>query len=130
MLLGDRFALDAGLNLARNEIVEEFTNGLLGDVGTGEGELLVLLCVLNGKCGPLANLEVQVCGVLTECLCVNGSKVDLALVLLCDGFERFGERFTLLGSLGEDVCKRNTSLSDRLATSSCFQDHLKILTAM
>lgn len=55
ILLGDGLALNARLNLASDEVVEELANLLFVD-GTGEGELLVLLGVLDGEGRPLANL--------------------------------------------------------------------------
>lgn len=107
LLLGDGLALDAGLDLALNVLLNERANGLLGEVLDGtllaEGELLVLLDVLDGESGPSANLEVEVATVLTESGGVNGSEVDLAAVLLSNGLEVLGERFTLLRGLGEDV---------------------------
>ena len=111
VLVRNGLALDARLNLAVYKVVEELSNVLLRELVTGVGKLLVLLRVLDGESGPLANLEVQVAGVLAERLCVDGGKVDLALVLLCDRLECGGERLALLGSLGEDVGKRNTSLN-------------------
>jgi hypothetical protein len=110
VLLRDRLGLDAGLDLAGNKVVKELGNLLCGEVSALEGELLVLLGVLDGEGGPLANLEVEVTGVLTEGLGVDGSKVDLALVLLGDRLEGGGKSLTLLGSLGEDVGEGNTSL--------------------
>lgn len=41
---------------------------------------------------------------------VNGGEVDLALVLLGNRLEGFGERLALIGSVGEDVCERETGL--------------------
>jgi hypothetical protein len=110
VLLGDGVRLDAGVDLAGNEVVEEFANLLDGEVSALKGELGVLLGVLDGESGPLASLEVEVASVLTECLCVNGSKVDLALVLLGDRLEGGGKSLTLLGGLGEDVGEGNTGL--------------------
>lgn len=107
LLLGDGLALDAGLNLALDELLNERADSLGGDVlgGAllGEGVLLVLGDVLDGKGGPGADLEVQVAGVLAEGGSVDGSEVDLAAVLLGNGLEVGGERLTLLGGLGEDV---------------------------
>jgi len=110
VLLGNGVGLDARVDLAGNELVKELGNLLLGKVRALEGELLVLLGVLDGEGGPLANLEVEVASVLTEGLGVNGSEVDLALVLLGDRLERGGKSLTLLGSLGEDVSEGNTGL--------------------
>lgn len=107
LLLGDGLALDAGLDLALDELLNERADGLGGDVlgGAllGEGVLLVLGDVLDGESGPGADLEVQVAGVLAEGGSVDGSEVDLAAVLLGNGLKVSGERLTLLGSLGEDV---------------------------
>lgn len=110
VLLGDGVGLDAGVDLAGGELVEELGDLLLGKVSALEGELLVLLGVLDGEGGPLANLEVEVASVLTEGLGVDGSKVDLALVLLGDRLEGSGKSLTLLGGLGENVGERNTGL--------------------
>lgn len=107
LLLGDGLALDAGLDLALDVLLNERANGLLGEVLDGtllaEGELLVLLNVLDGESGPSANLKVEVATVLTESGGVDGSEVDLAAVLLSNGLEVLGERLTLLRGLGEDV---------------------------
>jgi hypothetical protein len=114
LLLGDGLALDAGLDLAGDEVVNERADSLLADVlGStllGVGELLVLGDVLDGECGPGADLEVQVAGVLAESGSVDGSEVDLSAVLLGDRLEVGGERLTLLGGLGEDVGEGKTGL--------------------
>lgn len=107
LLLGNRLALDAGLNLALNELLNESADSLLADVlgGTllGVGELLVLGDVLDGESGPGADLKVKVAGVLAESGSVDGSEVDLSAVLLSDGLQVGGERLALLRGLGEDV---------------------------
>jgi hypothetical protein len=114
LLLGDGLALDAGLDLAGDEVVNERADSLLADVlGStllGVGELLVLGDVLDGERGPGADLEVQVAGVLAESGSVDGSEVDLSAVLLGDRLEVGGERLTLLGGLGEDVGEGKTGL--------------------
>ena len=110
VLLGDGLGLDAGVDLAGDKVVKELGNLLCGEVSALEGELLVLLSVLDGESGPLADLEVEVASVLTEGLCVDGGEVDLALVLLGDRLEGSSESLTLLGSLGEDVGEGNTGL--------------------
>jgi hypothetical protein len=111
LLLWDRLRLDAWLDLARVELLNEFAN-LLGSNGLAVlvGEFLVLDGVLDGKGGPFANLEVQVSSMLTKSLGVNGCEVDLAMVLLGEGLEVLGEALALLLGLGEDVGERNTSL--------------------
>jgi hypothetical protein len=114
LLLGDGLALDAGLDLAGDEVVNERADSLLADVlGStllGVGELLVLGDVLDGERGPAADLEVEVAGVLAESGSVDGSEVDLSAVLLGDRLEVGGERLTLLGGLGEDVGEGKTGL--------------------
>ena len=119
LLLGDGLALDAGLDLAGDEVVNERADSLLADVlGStllGVGELLVLGDVLDGERGPGADLEVQVAGVLAESGSVDGSEVDLSAVLLGDGLEVSGESLTLLGGLGEDVGEGKAGLRESLA---------------
>lgn len=134
LLLGDGVALDAGLDLAANELLNERTDSLGADVldGTllGVGELLVLGDVLDGECGPGANLEVKVAGVLAESGSVDGSEVDLSAVLLSDGLQVSGERLALLRGLGEDVGEGEAGLLIELANviDRVFQD--QSLTAM
>lgn len=86
LLLGNRLGLDARLDLALEEVADELADVLLGDLLVlGVGVLLVRLGVLDRKGGPLANLQVEVAGVLAKGLGVNGSDVDLALVGRGDG---------------------------------------------
>jgi len=117
LLLGNRLALDAGLNLALNELLNESADSLLADVldGTllGEGVLLVLGDVLDGESGPGADLEVKVAGVLAESGSVDGSEVDLSAVLLGNGLQVGGERLALLRGLGEDVGKGKAGLGEK-----------------
>lgn len=64
LLLRNRLALDAGLHLAINEILNEVTDFLLRKLlGLIQGELLVLDGFLDGKGGPLVNFEVEVTSV-------------------------------------------------------------------
>ena len=101
LLFGDGLALDAGLDGAGDDVVDEFANLLLGEIGGrtlgGERELLVLRRVLDGEGGPCADLEVQVAGVLAESLGVDGGEVELSLMLLGDRLQGLGERFALCG---------------------------------
>jgi hypothetical protein len=109
--LGNRLRLDAGFDLASNEVVDESANVLLSNLlGLVEGVLLVLIGSLDSESGPLADLEVQVATVLTEGLGVDGREVDDALVFLSKGLELFGERVALFLGLGEDVGKGKTRL--------------------
>lgn len=48
---------------------------------------------------------------LTKGLGVDSGEVDLALVLLGNRLEGFSERLALIGSVGEDVCERETGLA-------------------
>jgi hypothetical protein len=117
LLLWDRLALNAWLDVASQEVIDELADGLLAEIADGalgcEWELLVLLCVLDGEGGPLADLEVEVAGVLTERLSVDRGEVELAFVLFGDWLEALGERLALVGLLGEDVGKRDASLDRR-----------------
>jgi hypothetical protein len=107
LLLGDRLALDAGLELAGNKVGDELGQLLGGEsrgiTSFGVWELLVLDGVLDGESGPRADLKVEVASVLTESGRVNGSEVDLALVLLGEGLDLSGKAGALLFGLGEDV---------------------------
>jgi hypothetical protein len=134
LLLGNGLALDAGLNLALDELLNERANSLGAEVldGTllGVGELLVLGDVLDGECGPGASLKVEVTGVLAESGSVDGSEVDLSAVLLSDGLQVGGERLTLLGSLGEDVGEGKAGLWISLASLFRHNNQTVTLTAM
>jgi hypothetical protein len=73
ILLGNRLRLDARLNLASDEVLDELGDGLLVDLGALiKRELLVLGGILDGKSGPLADFEVEVLCVLAKCLCIDG----------------------------------------------------------
>jgi hypothetical protein len=107
----DRLALDARLDLARNEVIEELANRLLVDLlGLVIGILLVALDVLDGECRPLVDFQVQVASMRTKCLSINSREVNLALVLLGDGLKIVCQFGTLLRRLGEDVCEWDTGL--------------------
>ena len=51
-----------------------------------EGEFLVFDGFLNGKSGPLVGLKVEITCVSAKSLGVDGSQIELAFVLLGDGF--------------------------------------------
>lgn len=110
LLLRNGLRLDAGLNLAGNEVVDESADGCSGDLSASEGELLVLGGVLNSESGPLADLKVQVAGVLAESLGVDGSDVELAFDLLGNRLEEVSEGLALLWGLSKDVCEGDASL--------------------
>ncbi len=96
LLLGDRLRLDAGLDLALEEVADELADVLLGNLLVLRvGELLVRLGVLDREGGPLANLKVEVAGVLAKGLGVDGSDVDLALVRRGHGSQLVGKLLAL-----------------------------------
>lgn len=108
--LGDGLRLDRGLDLASNKVINELLDGVGGDLLLlVEGELLVLGGILDGESGELVGLEVQVAGVSTESLGVNGSKVDNTTQGLSDGLKGLAKLLALLGGLGEDVREGNAS---------------------
>lgn len=83
LLLGNRLRLDTGLHLAINEILDECTNIIGGELlALVKGEFLVLHGLLNGESGPLVNFEVQITSVSAERLGVNGREAERSLVLL------------------------------------------------
>lgn len=108
--LGDGLRLDGRLNLASNEVIDELLDGLGGDLLLlVEGELLVLGGLLDGEGRELVGLEVQVAGVSTESLGVDGSEVDNTTLSLSDGLEGIAKLLALLGGLGKDVGEGNAS---------------------
>lgn len=110
VLLGNGLRLDGRLNLASEEVLDEGANLLSVDlVVLVVGELLVLVGALDSESGPLAGLQVEVAGVLTESTGVNGSEVDGTLVLDSKRLQLLSELLTLLGCLGEDVGEGNAS---------------------
>ena len=110
LLLRDGLRLDGRLNLALGELSDELGDGVLGDLLLGiEGELEVLLDILNGERGELVSGKVEVAGVSTKRAGVNNSEVDLALKGLSNRAKLLGELFTLVASLSENVGKRNAS---------------------
>lgn len=84
LLLRDWLRLDAGLNLAINEVLNECSNIIVGELlGLVEWELLVLDGFLDGKGGPLAVFEIEITSVRAKGFGVNGGEADRSLVLLC-----------------------------------------------
>lgn len=111
VLLGNRLALDARLNLTINKVLGKFANVLgIKLLVLGIGEFLVLLNFLDGKGGELVGLEVQVAGVSSESLGIDSSDVDLTLVLFSNWLQLQGKGVTLLRSLSEYVGQWDTGL--------------------
>lgn len=111
LLFWDRLGFDAGLDLAVNEVLDESTDVLLGQLlALVEGEFLVLDGFLDGESGPFIDFEVEVAGVGAEGLGVDGGEADGSLVLFGHGLQFSGELITLFRGFGEDVGKWDTSL--------------------
>lgn len=109
--LGDGLRLDARLDLAINDILDELANLLGIDLlGLVVRVLGILGGLLDSEGRELLRLQVKVTRVRAEQLGVEGDNVDIAAVLLSDGAEVLGELLALLGSLGEDVRQWDTGL--------------------
>lgn len=125
LLLGDGLRLDAGLDLAVQDLLDELANLLGIDLlALVVGELRALGGVLNGEGRELLGVEVQVVGVSAESLSIDGSNVDSAAVLLSNGLEVLSELLALLGSLSEDVGQRNARLVTTIVSQyeTCILD--------
>lgn len=109
LLLGDGLRLDAGLDLAGSEVVDELGNGIVGDLSLlVEGELLVLADLLDGERGELVGLGgSSYRREHRKALASMVAKLTFALVLLSNGLESLGELLSLLRGLGEDVGEGN-----------------------
>jgi hypothetical protein len=110
LLVGNRLRLDAGCNLATNKVLDESSNLLLGQVLSLKGIFLVLDGVLDSKRRKLVGGKIQIAGVSSKGLCIDGGKVDLAFVELGDGLEGGREGGSLFRGLCEDVGERDTGL--------------------
>lgn len=109
--LGDGLGLDARLNLAVEDILDELADLLGVDLlRLVIGVLGVLSGLLDGEGRELLGLEVQVASVGAEELSVKSHDVDGSAVFLGDGAEVLSELLALLGSLSEDICQRDTGL--------------------
>lgn len=104
LLLWNRLRLDAGVDVAINEVLDECANIVMCKLLVLViGKLLVLEGLLNSKGGPFAVFEVQVTSVCTERLGVNGGEADDPLVLLCERLELSGQFSALLWGFREYV---------------------------
>ena len=91
LFLWDGLRLDAGFNLAVEELLNEGADVLLGDLLLlVKGEFLILDNFLNGEGGPFTILQIEILRVGTESFCVNRSEVDLTLVFLGKGLQSLG----------------------------------------
>jgi len=130
LLLWDGLGLDAWLDLAVDEVLDELADFLRAELLLlVERELLVLDRLLDGEGGPLVDLKVQVASMRAIRLCVDDSEVDGTLVFLCDIFQRPGELCTLLRSLGENVRKRDASLT-QISFAKVGENVAGLLTAI
>lgn len=111
LFLGDRFGLDARLDLAVNKVLNESSDILLGQLlALVEGVFLVLDGLLDRKGGPFVDFEIQVTCVSAKGFGIDCCEADSTLVLLCDWLELDRELITLLWGFSEDVGEGNASL--------------------
>lgn len=96
LLLWNRLRLDAGVNLAVNEVLDKCTDIVVCDfLVLVKGKFLILDSLLDSESWPFAIFEIEVAGVCAERLGVNSGEADDTLVLLCQGLE-FGGQFSAL----------------------------------
>lgn len=114
LLLGDRFRLDAWLNLAVNKVLNESSDILLGQLlALIKGVFLVLDSLLDREGGPFVNFKVQVTCVSAECFGVDGCEANGAFVLFRDWLELSRELITLFRGFGEYIGQRDASLKKK-----------------
>ena len=104
LFLWDGLGFDAWFKLALNEVLDESADLLLSELVALEGVLLVLDGLLDGERWEGVGGEVEVGSVSTKGFGVNGSKIELAPVLLCNRLEGLGELSSLFRGLCEDIC--------------------------
>ena len=116
LLLRNGLRLDAGLDLAVNEVLDEFADFVVCDLAfLAEGEFGVLDCVLDGKGGPFSILKIQVASVCAEGFGIDCSEIDRSLVLLGEGLQCRCEFCALFGCFGEDVGEGDLGLEGALS---------------
>jgi len=103
LFLWNRLRLDAGFQVAINKVLDKCANSLLCELAL-EWVFLVLDRLLDGECRPSVCRKVEVSGMSAECLCVDGGKVDFALIFLGDWLQGSREFGSLFRRFGEDVC--------------------------
>ena len=90
LLLGNRLRLDAGLNLAIDEVLDELADFIMCDLLVlAVGELGILNGVLNGEGGPFPFFKIQISSVCAKSFSVYCCEVDGSLVLLREGLKGF-----------------------------------------
>ena len=110
MLLWNGLRLDARRQLAIDKVLDESSDFLLGELVTLEWVLLVLDSLLDGERREGVGRKIEVTGMSTEGLGIDGCDVDFASEFLSHRFEGLGELGALLFGLSEDVAQRKTSL--------------------
>ena len=86
LLLWDGLRLDAWLDLSGDEVINELADFLLSEfLGLVIRKLLILVRILDSESRELADLKVEVGGMLTESLGVNSGEVDGTLMLDGEG---------------------------------------------
>lgn len=109
--LGDGLGLEARVNLAVKDVLDEFADILGIDLLVLVVRVLgVLGSVLDSESRELLGLKVEVASVSAEELSIKGNNVNSSTVALSNGTEISSELLALLGSLGEDVSQGNTGL--------------------
>ena len=87
----DRLGLDARFNFAVNKVLNEFSNIIMSELFLlVVWKFLILHSLLDSKGRPFVGFEVEIGSVSAECLSINGSKADNALVFLCKRLKLFG----------------------------------------
>lgn len=110
--LGNRLWLDAWLNLAVNEILNEFSNILLCKLlALVKRKLLVLGGFLDSERWEFFGVKVEVACVSAKGLGINSGKVDLTLELDCQRLEGLSQLGSLLRGLSEYISERDLGLN-------------------
>jgi len=108
LVLGDGLGLDVRLGLAGDDTLDVGADALGGDLAR-EGVLVVLLGVVDGESGPLADLQVDIVGVTSVLGGVNVDKVNLALVVLGHSLNEGAHGGAVLGG-DEEVGEGETAV--------------------
>lgn len=91
LLLRNGLGLDAWIDLARDEIIDELANVLRRELlALVKGEFLVLDGLLDREGGPFVGFEVEIGRVGAKGFGIDGGEADSTLVLFCDRLEGLG----------------------------------------